>query len=205
MIINWLDTHSGFILGLLTFAYVLATIMIYIANNKAVKEMRLSRIEESRPYVFASFGIDQRKMVELIIKNSGKTMARDVYITTEPELKYPKEPDYPLAKSGLINEMIPCLYPGQEIRAFFAAEWEVKEENGKRPKFIFNVQYKDSLGKGNTYSEKYIYDFNIVNGVVTAPQKTVHELVKEVEKLRKEFEKTSKYLKPLAQKSTNES
>lgn len=50
-IIELLDQHNGFVMAILTLVYVVFTVFIFIANNRSVKEMKITREEENRPYI----------------------------------------------------------------------------------------------------------------------------------------------------------
>ena len=49
--IHWLNNNQGFVMCLLTFVYVVATIVIVYYNKKSIKEMIKTREEDNRPYV----------------------------------------------------------------------------------------------------------------------------------------------------------
>lgn len=58
--IHWLNNNQWFVMCLLTFVYVVATIVIVYYNKKSIKEMIKIREEDNRPYVFANLEKDPR-------------------------------------------------------------------------------------------------------------------------------------------------
>ena len=72
--ITWMNQNQGFIMCVLTFVYVVATVIIVIMNRKSINEMKTARLEESRPYIIANLVKDPRdRCFYLKIKNYGKT------------------------------------------------------------------------------------------------------------------------------------
>ena len=77
-LIETLNNNQGAVMVLLTSIYVVATIVIVMLNKRSIDEMKLSREEESRPYIFASLTFVPRetKQCYLVLTNYGKTGAR---------------------------------------------------------------------------------------------------------------------------------
>jgi len=186
-LISWANTNSGFLSFLLTTMYIIATIFIYSANRSAVKEMKASRINESRPYVIATFEVEERGPVIFVIKNIGKSIAKNVQFITNPKLINPPGlQGKPLCESSLIKDGIPCLPPGHSIQAFFGMQWDFKEDDqGIRPKYTFQVSYEDTAKIPLKYNDTYVFDFETQSEILHAPQKKMHDLVQAIEKLAK--------------------
>ena len=74
---------------LLTFVYVVATIVIVYYNKKSIKEMIKTREEDNRPYVFANLEKYPRdRFFTLKIKNYGKLSAKINKIEIEPKINF---------------------------------------------------------------------------------------------------------------------
>ena len=87
--IHWLNNNQGFVMCLLTFVYVVATIVIVYYNKKSIKEMIKTREEDNRPYVFANLEKDPRdRFFTLKIKNYGKLSAKINKIEIEPTIDF---------------------------------------------------------------------------------------------------------------------
>lgn len=90
--INWFNSNQGFVMIILTTAYVLFTGIIVYYNRKTINEMKITRENELRPYIFGQFTkfYDYGKIVDFQIRNSGKTGGVIKKITVSPELKLSK-------------------------------------------------------------------------------------------------------------------
>lgn len=180
-LIEWLNNNEGASLAILTFVYTVATILILLANRKSVKEMERTREAEYRPYVVVYMDYQPNGAVQLIVKNVGRKMAYSVRISTDKDIQFPKEK--PLSESRLMKEGIPNLPPGHPITFLLGVAWDLQDENKNVPSYKARVTYSDERGK--TYEEDYILDINYFNGSTQLMLKGLHDLVKEVEKIRK--------------------
>lgn len=185
-IIKFLDQHNGFIMAILTFVYVVFTIFIFIANSRSVKEMKLSREEENRPYIISYFYLKPKGTAELIIENIGKSIARNVSIKIFPEFKFPK--NCPLSDSYILNKPIPSMPPNYKIKAFVGMTWDFKQKDGSFPIYNIEINYNNTSGK--LYRDYYIIDLNIENtGITYVIEKDLHDLTKEFIEFRKKFDR----------------
>lgn len=75
--IKWMNINQGFAMIMLTFIYVISTIVIVYYNHKSIKEMEKTRESESRPYIFVYLHKDPeiyvfiyvlKTMVKLVLK-----------------------------------------------------------------------------------------------------------------------------------------
>lgn len=85
----WMNDNQGFIMALLTLVYVLATIVIMVYNHKAIKEARISRESETRPYIFGQFLIvsDYDRHIDFQLRNAGRSGAVIKKFSIDPPLK----------------------------------------------------------------------------------------------------------------------
>lgn len=180
-----LDEHDGFFMALLTFVYVVFTIFIFIANNKSVKEMKITREEENRPYIVTYIYSKPRGTAELVIVNIGKTMAKDIKIRISPDFDFPKK--RPLSKSNVLNNPIPSMPPNYEIKMFVGMNWDFKDKDGNFPVYEVKIKYHNSSGK--SYTDHYIIDLNVETGATYLIEKDIHDLTKEFIQFRKKFDK----------------
>ena len=89
-IINWLNDNSGFVMAVLTFVYVIATIIICIFNYKSAKatndqtrESYKQFIENSRARVIPMIIVSGGNKICLGFKNIGKNIATNVVINVD--------------------------------------------------------------------------------------------------------------------------
>ena len=94
MIIQWINRNQGFVMCILTFVYVLATIVIVYYNKKSINEMIKSREDDSRPYVFANIERDPRdRSFTFKVKNHGKSSAKIIRMEINPNIEFIHEKD----------------------------------------------------------------------------------------------------------------
>ena len=101
-------------------------------SAKILEEMRETRDAQTAPYVFTYFdqvkGQDATKIF-LVVKNMGKSMARDVRVTFDPELQ--NDQTFSLKHIRQLTKHIPSLPPGGEIRHAF--DFTIKYFNAEPP------------------------------------------------------------------------
>lgn len=190
--VSWANSNEGFLLAVLTLLYTVATILIYRANRQAVEEMRLGREEETRPYVIAGLEFDfDRRVLEFVVRNAGKTAAYNIRIKASPELPAFSPDRRPLSETSLFRKGITMLSPGQEIRSFLATASEVYGDHSTNlPTFTFHVSYqgKRTGKKYKEYEFTSTFDPEELKDVPYIVRKGLHDLVKEVTELKKEVE-----------------
>jgi hypothetical protein len=110
------------ICGIALFALVSAI----AAATFAYRQLELARTlreEKARPFVVVDLepaAGPGHPFTELVIRNIGETLARDVKITFEPPLETTLDDQrYDLASSPMMKNGIPSMPPGREYRALF--------------------------------------------------------------------------------------
>ena len=91
-IIQWMNTNNGFIMGLLTLVYVVATVFICVFNYKSAEATRLQTKESkrqflasNRPNIIPSFTMIEGAMFCLTFKNIGNECAKKLKIHINEE------------------------------------------------------------------------------------------------------------------------
>lgn len=152
--IEFLNTNQGAVTACLTFVYVIATIIIVYFNKRSIDEMKATREEEMRPYVFAylAFVPRESKRSTLVVKNYGKCGARITAFKISPDLNLsPGKNDCSFLESTI-------LAPGQSIRLLVIdSSFKLHEE-----KIQINVTY-ETLDGNTSYSESYLLIQQYVN------------------------------------------
>jgi hypothetical protein len=105
-----------------TWSMANATRLAAEASQKALEEMKITREEESRPFVLLYFrpGLDGTT-VYFVISNVGRLPAKNVTFTFDAELKQGSWNRTPLMQSPRIKDGIAFLPPGMEYTEFFDA------------------------------------------------------------------------------------
>jgi hypothetical protein len=194
--IDWLNTNEGFVLGVLTFVYVMATIILVAAGlwqthltRLALKKSDESESRRYRPYVIFDM-YSENVAVYASIKNIGASPALNVNLQVSPELQ-----------RDLAGEDQICPLQGNSV-SFLAPKREIRDIcgfgqvfNEKYPKQIFTgrVAYQDS--DGNEYSEEFHIDLRAQRLTTYVAKK---EPARELEKIAESLKTiTSSNFKPL--------
>jgi hypothetical protein len=141
-----MNANQGFVMCILTFVYVAATIVIVIMNKKSIGEMEKARKEESRPYIIANLVKDPRdRCFYLRIKNYGRSGAVVNNFSVTPEINIIKD-----TKEGL--SLKNCLLaPSQSIQFIILEEWEKTCET----EYSVTLSYTTTGSSSDTFEETY--------------------------------------------------
>lgn len=145
--IEWLNANQGFIMCLLTFVYVVATIAIVIMNRMTIIEMKKTRVAESRPYVFVSLHKDPRDICfYLRVKNYGKTGAIINNLAITPALKLVDNED----KLRFLERSV--LAPNQTLQFLVLERWEETCDND----YSVDIDYMMVGDTNCRFHERYV-------------------------------------------------
>lgn len=144
--IEWLNMNQGFAMAILTFVYVVATVIIVYYNHKSIKELQETREAEGRPYVFTYLHKDPRDLCfYLRIKNYGKSGAKIKHLEIKPKLKLVDNK----VETEFTKNMI--LAPNQMVQ-FIVLE---KSEETTKNDYTVELKYASLGNNEKNYSEKY--------------------------------------------------
>lgn len=90
--------------------------------GRQVHEAKKTREEQAQPFVVVDFEPSSvwSNIINLVVTNVGKTLARDVRLTFEPKLASTHVKDeWDLNETVLIKEGIPAMPPGKRLVALF--------------------------------------------------------------------------------------
>ena len=114
---------------------------------RQVREARRLREDQTRPFVVVDFEpIEVHGFLDLVVKNVGPTMARDVRIAFDPPIQSTRELDVPIAELKMLREGIPTLAPGKEHRMHFAFGPD-HYKSDLPDSFRARVRYSDQRGR----------------------------------------------------------
>jgi hypothetical protein len=127
---DWLQWWTAErVVALATAGQLLVLVAAALYARAQVKEARELRQEQARPFVVVDFEPEQSPFVELVVANSGKTMARNVRINVEPPLESSLDTVMPVAKLKMFTEGIPSLAPGKRMVTLFDSMIDRKDLN----------------------------------------------------------------------------
>lgn len=176
------------ILTIVTGFMAYATYKMANSTKESVNEMKLTREESNSAEVIMCFEIEAPRMY-ITIENTGNTIANNVKIEPNPELKNSRDFTY--------NDLydIPFLPPHHKIRTFF--DMTNSYQNKKYPNGTFNISYQNIYNK--TIKRTYNYDLNYLNstGYLNSETDTVEM---SLNKIRKELENINSNLNEISEK-----
>jgi hypothetical protein len=141
--------------------------------------------EEARPYVMVFMEPSREgspEVVDLVVKNFGKTAAQDVRIVVEPPLQRSiGENNQP--EDVWLPSVIPTLVPGQEWRTLF--DMGMHRFNSALPEtYRVRIETKDSQGRSLPVHEA-VLDWSQYQGKMYTTVRTMHDAataLREIEK-----------------------
>ena len=188
-------------MAVLTFVYVIATTIIawlmLNANrlsNKSIQQTNKLEQQRVRPHLVFDFEISQSCIVATL-SNLGATPARNISVKISPELFDITQKGK--RQSGITRSKIKFLAPKAEISDFIAVGHQFYKQY-EDPNFSGILIYEDYAS--NSYEEKFEIDLGYLKELIYINNPSTP---KEIEKLRKELEKSNKHLKQLAANKSN--
>ena len=166
------------------------------AMDRSVAEMVEDRDQQIAPYVVAFFDHQTDSPIfDLVIKNTGRTAARDVEIVFSPPLQTSLK-NYDIENLAFIHQIIPTLPPEYEIRAAVDMIENVLKSETLPRQYRVKITYTGGI-KPNQREAECILDLNIFRGILETHTRSMTDLTKAVEKISDKIEELTK--------STNES
>jgi hypothetical protein len=160
--VNWLNQNQGFVMALLTFVYVAATILIAFLTLKATRlsqknldtaiELEKNRL---RPYVLFNISSSTaRRNTFASIKNLGLTAAYNIKVSIRPKLEHLHDAESPLTSRNIL-----FLPPGEEVIDVIDSS-PAFHQRYPEPIFEGAVEYEDL--KANKFKEPFRIDLTFL-------------------------------------------
>jgi hypothetical protein len=164
-----------------TWEMAAATRLAAEASQKALEEMRLTREEESRPFVIVFFelGLDGTT-VRLVITNVGKLPAKNVKFSFNPELRQGSWSREPVSQSPKIKEGIGFLPPDVKFSEFFDAFVNLQGENLPTT-YRLTLRYEHPV-TSRIYEDEQVLEWKSLSHKLGAGNEW-HRLAEEIKKL----------------------
>ena len=156
------------------------------ATEKSIEEMVEDRNLEFAPYVVVFFDAQTDSPIfDLVIKNTGKTIAHHVKVVFEPPLQTSLK-NYDLEKLALIHQPIPAIPPGFELRTSID-RLETRLESNKLPK-LYKVTVTFTGGLNNVVRKlEYILDLGVFHGILETHKSSLTDLTHAVEDVSRQL------------------
>jgi hypothetical protein len=189
---EWWEVVTALGGGLAGIAALLTFLVAFRALKYAraqVGEAQKLRKEQAAPYVVVDleFSPAWMNLLNLVIKNIGTTVAYDIRLAFDPPLRTAEtNRQHKLSESMLLREGIPMMPPGKRFAAFFDSAHEIHQK-GYPKTYSVTVTYRDS--QGEQYEGRYTLDIAYLFDLPFTGEKSLHDLVTEVEGLNKTFQR----------------
>ena len=187
-----MNTEPSRILGLTTDAWsaigIWVTVGVYLAIGfvawRQLREAKTLRREQTRPFIVVELHA-RSILLSLLIRNAGVTQARQIVVRLDQPITSSFTPSETLAwqHKGIFGDGMPAMAPGEQLR--FILDSFPARVGARLPMTISgNVAYTDVLG--HRYDDRFAIDLEIYSNS-SIPDLDLHDLVKEVEKLREDL------------------
>jgi hypothetical protein len=158
---------------------------------RQLQHARHAREATERPFVVVDFehATASRNLLNIVISNLGKSIARDVRFEFDPPLQSAAVKGENLA---IFNRTIPTLVPGKRVSLFFDSMLERHRLGSAEhlpDTFVVAVSYRGDLPGSKAYVDNLILDLSVLEGSTYIEERTIHDVAKELKEVRKEMRK----------------
>lgn len=180
--VTWTDEAQVYLVA----AQLVVLIAAVIFAWRQVKEARVLREEQNRPFIVVDIQSDPGSLVYLEVVNMGTSLARDVRIKIDPPLE--SAIDIPVGKLKMLNEGIATLAPGKKYRTFFDQGFRRNEDSDLPMNYVATVTYTDEKGK-RPFKETMNLDLDLYMDMTEVTRHGEHEIHERLKEIRDVFKK----------------
>jgi hypothetical protein len=181
----WTDVAGVVILAIQLVLLIVAAIYARGQLRSAREQLKAAeelREDQTPPFVVIDLESEEPPFVDLVIKNIGPTMARDVTFEFDGTPLSTIE-DIDLSRIKMFSEGISFLPPGKEIRTLF----DRSDERQKIDMGGYTVTVRYNGPSGRAYSEEMELDFELYWHRWTLVRHSIHHVHAELKKIREEI------------------
>lgn len=161
------------------------------AMNRSVAEMVEDRDQEIAPYVVVYFDHQTDSPIfDLVIKNTGRTAARNVEIVFTPPLQTSFK-NYDIEQLAFIHQVIPTLPPDYEIRASVDVIDNVLRSETLPRQYRVKVNYLGGI-KSDKRESEYLLDLNVFKVILETHTRSLTDLTQAVERISDQLDELAK-------------
>lgn len=160
------------------------------ATEKSVEEMRADRDQQVAPYIVVYFDhMNDSPIFDLVVKNTGKSVARDVNISFEPPLDTSLK-NYDIQRLAFVHMPIPTFPPDYEIRASMDVLANRLRSDSLPRVYHVAVTFRGGIDNDLRTAE-YILDLNVFSGILETHVRSLSDLTRAVENIPDSIEALS--------------
>lgn len=175
---NWQSTAVLVEASAAVLTFIVAAIAAVYASRQ-VRLARLDREDRNRPFVTVMLRPSHGIVANIVIRNEGATLARNVKFTFDPQWESTDPKRTEIRDAKLWSEGIPNLAPGQEI-AIFADTFPDRFDSNLPRSYTVAVSCDGRprrFGRPpSRLTEQYVLDFDIFYGYSTATVYEIHDI-----------------------------
>ena len=185
---NW--TAAGWAAAAAWLTVVVAAVAALFARRQ-VLEARQTREDQAQPFVIVDFEASAASSIhlELVIRNTGTTLAKNVTFTFDPPLASTlsdSDPEFRLADSAIVTQGIPTLPPQREYRMLFERLPD-RFKSALPRSYRATVRFDDARDRPHTLD--YRLDLDIFFGVLEFVIYGEHDSAKALREIEKHLRK----------------
>jgi hypothetical protein len=170
---DWLNRNQGAVMTVLTFVYVVATILLVWLSRKSLKTAIALEKNRLRPYVLFNISSSMAtKTTYASIRNLGATAAYNIKVSIEPKLEHLHDTESPL-----IGRDILFLPPNEEVTDIIDSS-PAFHQKYPNPLFKGAVEYENSTG--DKYREPFRIDLTFLKKRLYTREATVIDELKQI-------------------------
>jgi hypothetical protein len=157
-----------------------ATVVLALLTLQMVREMKQTREEERRPYVYTDFFLESN-IIFVIVRNSGKNGAKDIKVTFSPPLITSENKN--ISDIAMFKEGIKFLPPDKELKTWFDMGPSFYS-SALQKSYNVKISYEDMVSD-KKYEEEYQLDLETYKEIIYLHRKTLHDIAEELERINK--------------------
>lgn len=179
---HWTEVAQAIFVGMQLVVLVVAALFA----RRQLNEAQRLREDQIRPFVVIDLDSPHKPFFDLVVKNIGTTMARDVTFEFDPAPGTTIE-GAELDKLKIFRDGISTLPPGKEIRTLFDSG--ITRSKADLPDvYEVTVRYRGPTGAPD-YAEKIDLDFGLYWGRKDINRRDIHDVHKELKGIGEEIKK----------------
>jgi hypothetical protein len=186
-----LGTWADWVAAAATAGTLGVAVVAALYAKRQVDHAREERTDRNRPFVTVALEPSHSLVANIVIRNNGATLAKDVHFTFDPPWVSSDPERTKIRESKIWTEGIPSLVPGAELRIF--ADTFPERHKTDLPT-SYSVQVTCRGADSATFSETYVLDFDVFHGYSTATLYGMHELADAVRAMNRKMADWSEHV-----------
>lgn len=177
---QWLDTQQ--VLATTSVLTVLLLVVAGIAAWIQIKHARDARREEARPFVVVDLFASRASVFRLEVRNIGKTIAKDLTITFDPELESTQDSANAAVRNVPILARGASSLPPEKAHTVLVDSATKRRTSGLPDTYNVAVAYTGY--DGTRYEDSQVIDFGIYWDTPDLRERDIHDIWHQLEAIK---------------------